>query len=262
MNWPRFAGAALMGLTLGSGWWLVTTDRLDLAADQPQVSGVHFTDPALVRAALGAAADQHPNIFRVDTAAIRHALLDLPSIAQAQVDTALPDRLTVSVTERVPVFAIAAVDGTYLLDETGVVLQRLDVGAAVPGGLPVVHDDRHVWAPELSVGGRIDDVDLAAVLQLGALTPAELGSHATALVVSADDNDGYVVSPIDGGWRAIFGQYTASLRPPDMIAGQVQCLRSLLATGENAVKTIYLSPLEDRCGTFVPRTTATPAPSA
>ena len=30
------------------------------------------------------------------------------------------------------------------------------------------------------------------------------------------------------GWRAIFGSYTPTLRPPDMIARQVQCLRSLL----------------------------------
>jgi POTRA domain, FtsQ-type len=262
MNWPRFVGAALMGLTLGSGWWLVTTDRLDVPADQAQVSGAHFTDPTLLGAALGKAADGHTNIFQVNTASIRRALLDLPSVAHAQVVAALPNEMTVTVTERVPAFALAATDGTFLIDETGVVLQRLGVGEPVPGGLPVIHDDRQTWAPTLAVGGNLDDVDLAALLQLGALTPTEIGSHAASLIVSADDSDGYVVSPTDGGWQAIFGHYTPNLRPPDMIAGQVQCLRSLLAQGEADVKTIYLSPLEDRCGTFVPRASATPAPPA
>ncbi len=265
MNWPRFWGAALMGLTLGSGWWLVTSDRFDLAAGQPQISGVHYTDPALVATALGSAAEGQPNVFRVDTSAIAQALSDLPSVADENVAAALPGRLTVTITERVPVLAIATPGGTYLLDVTGVVLQRLDgygESGAVPRGLPTVHDDRYTWAPELAVGSRLDDVDLAALLQLAALTPAALGSHASALAVSADDADGYVISPTDGGWRAIFGQYTPNLRPPDMIAGQVQCLRSLLAAGERAVQTIYLSPLEDRCGTFVPRTTAAPTPPA
>jgi len=262
MNWPRFVGAALMGLTLGSGWWLVTTDRLDVPAHEAQVSGGHFTDPTLLGAALGSAADGHTNIFQVHTAGIRRALLDLPSVAQAQVMVALPNEMTVTVTERVPVFAIAATDGTYLIDETGVVLQRLGVGEPLPGGLPVIHDDRQTWAPSLVVGSRLDGVDLAALLQLGALTPTEIGSHAAGLTISADDDNGYVVSPTGGGWRAIFGHYTPNLRPPDMIAGQVQCLRSLLAQGEATIKTIYLSPLEDRCGTFVPRASATPAPPA
>lgn len=262
MSWPRFAGAALMGLTLGSTWWLVTTDRLELAADQPQVAGVHFTDPALVAATIGIVPGEHPNVFRVATQSIARALREVPSIAGAQVVAELPNQLIITVTERQPVMAIAAVGGTYLVDETGVVLQKLGDGEAMPAGLPVVHDDRQTWAPGLAVGTRLNDVDLAAVLQLAALTPAAVGSRAPGLTVSADDNDGYVVSPTNGGWRAIFGHYTPTLRPPDLIASQVQCLRSLLAADEGSVKTVYLSPLEDRCGTFVPRATATPAPPA
>ena len=260
MSLPRFAGAALMGLSLGSAWWLVNTDRLDLAADQPHISGMHFTDPALVAAALGNAA-QHPNVFHVDTGAITTALRDLPSVQDAHVEATLPGQLTVTISERTPILAIATSAGTYLLDRDGVVLQRLD-GQAPPAGLPLFTDDRQQFAPGLAVGERLDDVDLAALLQLDALTPAAVGSDATGLSVSADDADGYVVSPTDGSWRAIFGHYTANQRPPNMIAEQVQCLRSLLAADEHSVRTIYLAPLEDRCGTFVPRTTAAPAPPA
>jgi hypothetical protein len=262
MNGPRFVGAALMGLTLGSAWWLTTTDRLDLAADQPRISGIHFSDPAQVRAALGPAGAGHPNVFTVDTGAIRSALLELPSVADAQVVASLPDELSVVVIERQPVLAVATVNDTYLLDESGVVLQELGAGEALPGPLPLVHDMRSQWAPTMAVGARLDDVDLTALLELAALTPAEVGSAAPALEVSADDSDGYVVSPVNGGWRAIFGHYAPTIRPPDMIAKQVQCLRSMLAADESRIATIYLSPLEDRCGTFVPRATATPAPPA
>jgi len=50
-----------------------------------------------------------------------------------------------------------------------------------------------------------------------------------------------------------------------MIPRQVQCLRSLLGAGEAEVTTIYLAPLDERCGTYVPvatpRETPTPAPA-
>ncbi len=262
INWARFWGAALMGATLGAGLWLLTSDRFDLGPDQPSVSGVHYTNAAAVNAAIGIGNGSHTSVFIVDTQSIERALLALPSVASADVEVGLPAQLTISIRERAPVMVIDRPDGAYLLDETGVVLQRLVAGQAPPTELPAVDDERQAWAPELTVGQRIDDVDLSAMLQLAALGPAEVGSSAAALTVSADDTDGYVVRPVSGDWRAVFGEYTANLRPPGVIALQVQCLRSLLAADELEVATIYLSPLDDRCGTFVPRATPSPVPSA
>jgi hypothetical protein len=91
------------------------------------------------------------------------------------------------------------------------------------------------------------------MLQIGALTPALLGSTASQLAFRVDDRDGFVVSASPDGWRAVFGFYTPTLRPPSEIAQQVQCLRSLLAMGEAAIDTIYLAPQDDRCGTYLPR---------
>ena len=91
------------------------------------------------------------------------------------------------------------------------------------------------------------------MLQIAALTPALVGSAALTLAFSVDDSRGFVVSAAPGGWRAVFGIYTPTLRPPSEIAQQVQCLRSLLATGESAIDTIYLAPQDDRCGTYLPR---------
>jgi hypothetical protein len=97
------------------------------------------------------------------------------------------------------------------------------------------------------------------MLQIGALTPELVGSAASELVFSADDTDGFVVTAAPYGWRAVFGFYTPTLRPPTLIAQQVQCLRSLLASGEAQMDTIYLAPEGDRCGTYLPH--ASPSPS-
>jgi hypothetical protein len=99
----------------------------------------------------------------------------------------------------------------------------------------------------------VDPTETAAMLQIGALTPTMVGSNASSLTFGATDADGFVVTAEPYGWRAVFGFYTPTLRPPSQIAQQVQCLRSLLATGEAAIDTIYLAPSDDRCGTYLPR---------
>jgi len=41
----------------------------------------------------------------------------------------------------------------------------------------------------------------------------------------------------------------------------VQCLRTLLGSGEEQIETIYLAPQEERCGTYLPRPTPRVSPS-
>jgi hypothetical protein len=250
-----------MVISAGSIVWLLTADRFTLAPDQPQLVGLNYTDPAVVRAAIGIVPGSAPNLFMLRTAQMERELLKLPAVAAAHVEADLDGRMIVRVTERTPVVVLQAIDGQYLVDAEGVVLDKLTAGQ-LPAGLPVVDDQRHATAPAMAVGGRLDLVDLAAILQLGAVTPTTVGSGAASLALTIDDQDGFALTAAPFGWRAIFGQYTLNLRPPDLIARQVQCLRSLLGTGESKIDTIYLSPLEDRCGTFVPRTTPSPAPSA
>jgi hypothetical protein len=103
------------------------------------------------------------------------------------------------------------------------------------------------------------------LLQLGALTPAQIDSSATSLTLDINDDDGFVMTAAPAGWQAIFGQYTPNLRPTDLIPRQVQCLRSLLGADEKDVHTVYLAPLDERCGTYLPiatpRATPTPVPA-
>ena len=65
-----------------------------------------------------------------------------------------------------------------------------------------------------------------------------------------DERDGYVLESRDQGWRAIFGHFTPSLQPPDVIPRQVQCLRWLLASQEKRLDHVRLAVSDSACGTF------------
>ncbi|MEI6271764.1 MAG: hypothetical protein WCP38_05320, partial [Chloroflexota bacterium] len=49
-------------------------------------------------------------------------------------------------------------------------------------------------------------------------------------------------------WNAVFGIYSATIRPPEMLPGQVRLLRSLLADRERKVGWIILA--DGQAGTF------------
>ena len=127
--------------------------------------------------------------------------------------------------------------------------------AAAP--LAVIEDLRPA-SQALAVGSRVDPVELDAALRLGSLKPADVGSTAPELRIRLDDTSGFVLHTGPGGWSAVFGFYTPTLRTTDLIAGQVRLLRSLLADREATVSRIILA--DDRNGTFIPRTS--PRPSA
>ena len=249
----RLAGLALAIISGGAIGWLVTSHQFALAADGVEISGIQYTDAAVVRDALNLPASGSPNVFGLHADAMRRALLALPAVAAADVHVALPDRLVVNITERTAVLGVAHGGATYLLDGDGVVLEQRAANAPAVADVPLIDDERVKLGISFDVGQRIDSTESAAMLQIGALTPALVGSSAASLTFSANDSDGFVIAAVPSGWRAVFGFYTPTLRPPSQIAQQVQCLRSLLATGESAISTIYLAPADDRCGTYLPR---------
>lgn len=257
----RVAGIVLLiGSVVGIGW-LVTAHDLELDASSLEMSGIQYTDPTAVAAILAPAVSGGSNVFLVRTGSIRAQLLALPTVATADVRAALPHRLIVNITERVPVLAIRQGGSVYLVDGNGVVLD--DRAPDAPGleGLAVLDDRRVTAAIVYATGDLINVVDSQAMLTLAALTPTLLGSSATTLMVSVNDTDGYVVSAAPYGWRAVFGHYTPTLRPPAQIERQVQCLETILADGEQVLDTVYLAPNEGRCGTYLPVPTARPSVS-
>ncbi len=166
----------------------------------------------------------------------------------ADVRVALPDRLLVTLSERAPILVWQTERQRFLVDVEGklFVLQPASVGDV---RAPVVAD-RRSSGRALQVGATLDPTDLAVVRQLAALTPASVGSSAGRLSVTVDDREGYVLAPEPRLWRAVFGFYTPRMRKPDLVPGQLQCLKALLATGERQLRAVYLGRPGERCGAF------------
>ncbi len=244
----------------------MTSHQFDLNPARVEVSSLVYTQPEVIRDAIDLPEEARPNVFRIDTRSMRRALESLPAVAQADVYVTLPDRLVVSVTERTPTFVLTTPAGSFIVDAEGFVLDDLPAADATGLGLPIVSDSREQFAPQVTVGGRIDEVSLGATLRLAAITPALIGTAYETLSLSVDDVDGYILSAQPDGWRAIFGHYTPNLRPVDLIDRQVQCLRSRVEAGEQGIAVIYLASLDERCGTFLPEATpvesTTPTPPA
>jgi cell division septal protein FtsQ len=243
---------SLVALTL-----LVPGDAFAVGSTGLRVEGARYTSVAQVRDLVGLNGGARLNLVTLHVAPLVKSLHGLAAIDPARADAVsvrvvLPGTLVVTLRERQPILVWQVGGRELLVDTTGTLFA--DQGPdQVIASLPAVIDERASSAG-LQVGGQLDPVAFAAVRRLAAVTPAMLGSTAASLTVALDDTDGFTISaPV--GWRAVFGLYTANLRPPSLVDRQVQCLSSLLAkVGEAAVQTIYLSPVGDVCGTYTTRT--------
>jgi cell division septal protein FtsQ len=223
-----------------------------------KVDGAVYTDPAAAEAAIASTRGQ--NLFRLSTGPLRVALEKLPTVASASVGVQLPGTLQVTLTERVPVLIWRVGARRYLTDSDGTLFGRLgDKPPPQAAGLAVI-DDRRAASAGLYVGTRLDPQDVDAATRLASLVPADVGSAATDLQVRVTDENGFVIRADPQGWLAIFGFYTPSLRTTDLIAGQVRLLRSLLIGREPLIERVILA--SDTDGTYVPRPTPKPSPSA
>ncbi len=215
--------------------------------------GIRYTDEAAVRQRL--AIPDGTNVFRLDTEPLEKRLRELPTVERAAVDVRLPGTLAVEVAERTPILVWRVGERGFLVDRQGALFAELGREQVEEArSLPEV-DDQRAASAELAVGQRLDAVDLDAATRLGSLTPSDVGSAAPRLRLQLTDPNGYVLRAEPESWAAIFGFYTASLRTPAIIPGQVRLLRSLLVEqGERNVVRIVLASETD--GTF---TTPPPA---
>jgi len=206
----------------------------------------------------------------------RRARASLPSAAS--VSAALPGTLHVQLTERRPILAWAVGERRFLVDVDGRLIAELakeedlprlapdgsvaptsSAGKAEPGDPLPLLVDRRVGGSALGVGDRLQPVLLDAARRIGSIKPSDVGSAATGLAVSIDDEDGFLVRPAKGGWAAVFGFYTPTLRSPAIVPGQVRLLRSLMVGREGEVARVVLASETD--GTYVPRPSPSPSPS-
>ena len=241
--------AALVALVTAAAFYGVVASPA-FALQRLELAGARFTGREVVERAAGLVASPAPNAFTFDTEAVRAELRTLPAVIDVDVEVALPDLLRVRLVEREPVLAWQVDGRSFLVSADGVVLSETEGPAA---DLPVFADER-TGRPVPTPGRTLDETDLAAARRLGSLTPELAGSKADRLVFQITDKEGFVVTAPPKPWRAVFGIYTPTLRPPDTIPSQVQCLAGLLAAqGEAKLEAVYLFPEGDRCGTFILR---------
>ncbi|GAB7099260.1 hypothetical protein JCM3263A_07350 [Thermobifida fusca] len=119
---------------VGAVLWVLFGSRL-LAVRQIEVTGLD----RLAETEVLAAVDVTPGtpLARVDTDAVAARVSELRLVDSVDVQRGWPATLRVAVTERVPVFALAAADGGYLLvDWEGVWVEKSE---AEPEGYPLLH---------------------------------------------------------------------------------------------------------------------------
>lgn len=167
--------AAVVMLALG--WLWQTTQRDErFSIRQASATGAVNTAQAeldrVLRRYVGA------NLFQLDIESVRRDLAALPWVASVAIEKELPGRLTVHVTERVPVAIVAGAAGLRYADATGAVFADVDprFGAM---DLPLV-----AGADAKSVAGCV------AMLETLKASSPELHSRVSE------------ISPADGGtWR-------------------------------------------------------------
>jgi cell division septal protein FtsQ len=221
-----------------------------------ELDGLHYTEEATVRARLSLT--EGLNLFTLATGPLEERLDALPTVADAEVIVRLPDVLQVRLAERVPIL-VWRVDGRdLLLGADGILFAQLgEDPPSEAAALPVV-EDRRAASETLGVGWRLEEVDFDAATRLASLRPVDVGSSSRAIEVTVTDEQGYVVSNGDGGWTAIFGFYTPSLRTPEIIPGQVRLLRSLLSGREATIERVILASESD--GTYTEKASPSPSP--
>ncbi|HEX7399244.1 MAG TPA: FtsQ-type POTRA domain-containing protein [Candidatus Limnocylindrales bacterium] len=253
---PRRALAALVMVVAGAATWGVAASPA-FAIRTTDVSGMVVTTAADVNAVL-ALGSPAPNAFMLATDGLRSSLEAIPSIAGADVSVTLPGTLQVRIVERTPILAWHTGASLLLVDRDGRVIA--DAGSAdaspaaraIAAGLPTVDDRRAPAAqggavvsevqPLLAVGGRLGPIELDVATRLLSLRPADIGSGTGALGVRLDDEDGWTLHPaVDRPWTAVFGFYSATLRPADLVPEQARLLRSLLAGREAQLLRIVLA---------------------
>lgn len=269
----RLVGALGLVALTALFYWLLTDEAFTVSDEQVDFRGLAHADEADVRELL-ADIDRGPNIFRVRASQIVSQLSTLTEVDQASARVTLPAQVTVTLDERDPVFIWSDGATSWLVDEQGMLFAPADLpadsgadaeagadategpaGGTVAGSprerLPVVNDDRLPTEPP-TVGTYLSAIDLAVMRQLLAIDQELLGSRSGEFELRVDDRDGYVLNSLDRAWRALFGHYTLTIQPPDVIPAQVQCLRWLLAAEERDLHEARLAVSDDSCGTFIP----------
>jgi len=153
-----FLGLGLIVLA-ALGYWLFLTD--DFYVYEITVRGNRLISSEEIFAASGL---YGWSIFWVNPQEVADTVASMPGILSAEVECALPNRVTITVVEREPQVVWQRAGMRWLVDEQGVVLSAQ---AGAEGGLVVEDQDSYPLQP----GARVDVAAVAAARQLQELLP-------------------------------------------------------------------------------------------
>ncbi|HKV32019.1 MAG TPA: FtsQ-type POTRA domain-containing protein [Candidatus Dormibacteraeota bacterium] len=194
---------------------------------QVEVVGTKHLTAAQVRGALNLPADR--SIFLLNQTDLAKRLQALPWVRAASVSLALPDRVSIRVTEWTPSAVLQIGETTYYLNDLGEVLDP----AAEAGSLTVIN--RPGFGPANDGQQALGSELLPMLVQLRSGFPTAFKISVTSFQL---DRREVLTAQTDRGWTIIFGQMVtaedrASLEPKlaalralssriDLISGPIQ----------------------------------------
>jgi cell division septal protein FtsQ len=219
------AGAVALLVWLVEGPWL--------RVGQVAWAGEHYTPADDLATVLES--QRGMSVLAVDTDALQARIERLPSVAEADVGVSLTGRVEARVTERQPAFVWRTASGSFIGAADGTIFAgRTDDDAAPDtAGLPVIDDERFV-ARLVTVGDVIPAQIVRIALRIADLDPARLGSAATALAITIDDEYGFRLASAEPEWEIALGVYGLDPDETDAEADarlerQVTAVRTLFA---------------------------------
>ena len=197
------------------------------------ITGIRHVSISDVKSALALPADR--NIFFLSHTDLERRVETLPWVRTAAVTLALPDRVSVSVTEWTPSSVLQVGESTYYLNDRGQVLDP----ANEAGSLMVVSrpDLGEVKNGQFVVAGEL----LPMLLQLRAGFQPAFKISITSFTI---DNREVLSAQTDRGWRIIFGQMLTS-DDRATLEGKVAALRALGSRLDLSSSQISYINLED-----------------
>ena len=231
---------------------------------QVSVVGTLLLDPDAVIAAANIPIGS--SLLGVNLREAEEAVAALPLVDSVRVSAGLPDGIQIRVREKSLLLRWQIGDRVYAITERGELLGEtasLDLApsaAAALAAAPLLYDDR--TPTPLLAAGALTATELDVATRLASLTPEDLGTTATTLVLRLTSDFGFVVEATGPSieWHAVFGIYSATIRPTGMIPGQVRLLRSLLAGRETRIGWVILA--DDQAGTYTAKGVRPPPPAA
>jgi hypothetical protein len=230
---------------------------------QVSVVGTLLLDPEAVIAA--ASIPIGSSLLGVNLRAAEEAVAALPLVATVRVSAGLPDGIQIRVREKTLLLRWQIGDRVYAVTESGellgdtATLNLASTAAAAFAAAPLLFDDR--TPSPLLTDKQLTSTELDVATRLASLSTEDFGTSATSLTLRLLSDFGFVVEATGPSieWNAVFGIYSATIRPTSMIPGQVRLLRSLLAGRETSIGWVILA--DDQAGTYTAKGVRPPPPS-